>query len=141
MLLAVLNMLPVTLLFLTLSLWASAALPSRGAAAAVSIAAVVVTYFLNMLGASVEMLETPRKLSPFYWSDASRILLHGFDWARAGALLALAALFLGLALWRFERRDIAVGAREFRLDLRALVRPFYRPAGRMGTHGGQQAAH
>jgi ABC-2 type transport system permease protein len=115
-LLAVLNMLPLVLLFLTLTLWAAAALPSRGAAAAVSIGAVVVTYFLNLMGAAVPLLETPRKLSPFYWSDASRILLYGFhEWTRLVGLLGCAALFLGLALWSFSRRDITSGAREWRL--------------------------
>jgi beta-exotoxin I transport system permease protein len=124
MLLAALNMVPLALLFLTLSLWAAAALPSRGAAAAVSIGAVVVTYFLNMLGASIATLETPRKLSPFYWSDASRILLHGsLDWERLAGMLACAALFLLLALWSFQRRDISGGASEWRLLPRWLRRP------------------
>ena len=124
MLLAALNMVPLALLFLTLSLWAAAALPSRGAAAAVSIGSVVVTYFLNMLGASITALETPRKLSPFYWSDASRILLHGFhEWDRLAGLLACAALFLLLALWSFQRRDIAGGAYEWQLLPRWLRRP------------------
>jgi ABC-2 type transport system permease protein len=112
---AVLAQVPLTLIFLTLSLWASAALPTRGAAAAVAIAAVVVTYFLNMLGASVDLLETPRKLSPFSWTDASRVLLHGFrEWAAAGVMLAMSIAFLGLAVWSFQRRDIATGAREWR---------------------------
>jgi len=124
MVLAALNMVPLAFLFLTLSLWAAAALPSRGAAAAVSIGAVVVTYFLNMLGATITVLEIPRKLSPFYWSDASRILVHGFqDWARLGGMLGCAGLFLGLALWAFERRDIAGGAQEWRLIPRWLRRP------------------
>ncbi len=112
---AVLYQVPLTLIFLSLALWASAALPTRGAAAAVAIAAVVVTYFLNMLGASVDLLETPRRLSPFSWADASRVLLHGFrEWAAAGVMLAVSAAFLGLALWSFQRRDIATAAREWR---------------------------
>jgi len=127
---AVVNMLPVTFLFLTLSLWASAALPTRGAAAAAATGAAVLTYFLNLLGASVSWLDMPRKLSPFYWSDASRILLHGFDWLRAGALLALAALFLALAVWSFERRDLAPGAREWSVrSLLAARLPHRRPTG------------
>lgn len=115
LLLGVLNMLPIALLFLALSLWGGAALPNRGAAAAVAIGVVVVSYFLYTVGATVDVLDTPRKLSPFYWSDASRVLLHGFDWARAGGLLAPAGLFLGLALWSFQRRDIAAGTREWGL--------------------------
>jgi ABC-2 type transport system permease protein len=112
---AVLNMIPITLLFLALSLWGSAALPSRGAAALLSIGVVVAAYFLYMVGATVTLLETPRKLSPFYWADGGHVLLHGFDWARAGGLLAVAALLLGLALWSFQRRDIGAGAREWGL--------------------------
>jgi hypothetical protein len=84
---------------------------------------VVVTYFLNMLGASVDLLETPRKLSPFYWTDASRILLYGFqEWARTGVMLGVSLAFLLLALWSFQRRDIATGAREWRWrPVRALT--------------------
>jgi len=46
---AVLNMLPVTLLFLAVALWGSAALPGRGAAAMILIGVVVVAYFLNAI--------------------------------------------------------------------------------------------
>lgn len=126
---ATLYQVPLTLIFLTLSLWASAALPTRGAAAAVAIAAVVVTYFLNMLGASVDLLETPRKLSPFYWTDASRILLYGFqEWVRTGVMLGVSLAFLLLALWSFQRRDIATGAREWRWRRPAAPRPALTPA-------------
>lgn len=107
--LAVLNMLPVSLLFLTFTLWASAALPSRGTAAVVAIAAVVLAYVLNMIGSAVDALSALRWGSPFYWADASRVLLHGIDPLRSGALLGLAALFLALAVWSFNQRDIAVG--------------------------------
>lgn len=137
LLVAVLAQVPLTLIFLTLSLWASAALPTRGAAAAVAIAVVVVTYFLNMLGASVDLLDTPRKLSPFYWTDASRILLHGFhEWARVGAMLAVSALFLALAVWSFRRRDIATGAREWRWrPVRALTPVLSSAARERGARG------
>jgi ABC-2 type transport system permease protein len=120
--LAVANMLPVSLLFLTLSLWAAAALPSRGAAAAVAIGAVVATYFLNAIGGAVEALDGVRKLSPFYWSDASGVLLHGFrDWPHAAGLLAIAGVFLLLAVHAFARREIAGSAREWRLRLPHLL--------------------
>ncbi len=108
---AVLNMMPVTLLYLALALWGSAALPGRGAAAVVCIGAVVAAYFLNTVGAVVEVLEVPRKLSPFYWADGSHVMLHGFDLLRAGGLLAVAAALLVMAVLSFERRDIASGGR------------------------------
>ncbi len=113
---ATLYLLPVTLLFLMLSLWLSAALPSRGAAAGVVIGVVVVAYVLNTVGAAVDLLEIPRKFSPFYWADASRVLLHGFhEWWRTLAMLAGAALLLMLAIRSFGRRDLAGGRRDWRL--------------------------
>ncbi len=98
---------------LALSLWASAALPSRAAAALPTAGFVVVTFFLNALGATVDALAGPRRLSPFFWADPSRALSHGFDWLHAALLLALTVVFLMLALWSFGRRDIAAGAREW----------------------------
>lgn len=116
---AVVNMLPVTLLFLALALWGSAAFPGRGAAAMLSIGVVVVMYFLNTIGAAVDLLDTPRKITPFYWSDGSHVLIHGFDPLRAGGLLAVAAIFFVLAVASFERRDVSTGSREW--SLRGLL--------------------
>ncbi|MBE7518731.1 MAG: ABC transporter permease subunit [Thermoflexaceae bacterium] len=124
---AVLNMMPVTLLYLALAIWGSAALPGRGAAAVVCIGAVVAAYFLNTVGAVVEVLEVPRKLSPFYWADGSHVMLHGFDPLRAGGLLAVAAALLALAVLSFQRRDIASGGRGISLT-RLLRRQAPTPA-------------
>jgi ABC-2 type transport system permease protein len=118
--LATANMIPIALLFLMLSLWASATLPTRGAAATLLTGLVIVTYFVQILGEVVPILGTVRKLSPFYWSDASRVLLHGLDWARPTVFLALAAVCLVMAIWGFERREIGQGGREW--SLRALLR-------------------
>jgi ABC-2 type transport system permease protein len=137
---ATVNMLPVTFLFLAFSLWMSAALPSRSAASILGIGLVVVAYFLNLIGSAVDVLEWPRKLSPFYWADGSHVLVHGFDFGRAGLLLAVAAVFLLLALRAFERRDIASGGREWRLANlvrwrgRRRVAPPEEPAGRAEHH-------
>jgi ABC-2 type transport system permease protein len=131
--LATLNMLPLAFLFLTFSLLASAALPTRGAAATLVTGVVIVTYFLHVLGEVVPILKTVRKLSPFYWSDASRVLLHGLDWERPAAFMAVATVLLALGFWRFERRDISQGGRE--LDLRVFGhRPVVRRPGRLRAH-------
>jgi ABC-2 type transport system permease protein len=126
---AVVNMLPITLLFLALSLWGSATLPGRGAAAALAVGVVVVTYFLYTVGSAVDAIEGVRKLSPFYWADASRVLVRGFDWARAGALTAIAAALFVLALIAFVRRDVSAGAREWGLRLPAWMGLPHRRAG------------
>ena len=112
---ATLFTLPLIWVFVAFGLWMGAALPTRGAAGAASTGAIVVTYFLNVFGATVDWLQPLQNLSPFHWSDAAPVLVHGFDWARAGAMLALTAVFAGLALWSFERRDISSGGKEWNL--------------------------
>jgi ABC-2 type transport system permease protein len=107
------NIVPLALLFLGMALWASAALPTRSGAAMLVTGIVVLSFFLQLLGQSVPALATARKISPFYWAEPSRVLIHGFDWLRSFALLGLAALFLGLALWSLERRAIGTGSREW----------------------------
>lgn len=123
---AIVNMLPLSWLFLALSLWASAALPSRGAAAMPVTGIAVISFIIQLVGQSVPSLHTAQKASPFYWAEASRILLHGFDWLRSGVLFGLALLVLLLAIRSFEGRDIATGSREW--NLRGL--PLFR-----GVHG------
>lgn len=129
--LAILNMLPLVFLFLALSVLGSAALPSRSAATMLSVAVVVITYFFNLIGAASEQVRILQKFSPFYWADASHVLLHGFDWLRTGIFLALTVALFGLALLAFERRDVSIGIREWHVGewLRTLgveIRAFRR---------------
>lgn len=110
---ATLNMVPVALLFLGVALLLSAVLPNRGPSAIAVIGLVVVTYFIQILAISVPAIEPLRVLSPFYWAEPSRVLLHGFDWLRSGVMLGIAAALIGLTVWAVERREIAQGAREW----------------------------
>jgi ABC-2 type transport system permease protein len=119
---AILTSFPVAILFLAFALWAGASLSSRAAAATLGGGLAVVAYLLNLLGAAVGFLHGPRRLSPFYWGDASHVFFHGFDWVRAGGMLGVAALFFLLSAGAFARRDIASGKREstlWRLGRRA----------------------
>lgn len=109
---------PLVLLFGAMALWAGVTFDNRGAASMTVIGVLVFAYFLHILGATVSSLDDVRKLSPFYWSDASLVLVRGFQWGRAGGVLAVAMLFFVLALWSFERRDIAAGRREWNLRKR-----------------------
>jgi ABC-2 type transport system permease protein len=101
------------LVYIALALWMGTVLPNRGAAAMVCIGAVVVPYFVYTIGSAVSDLAFLKKLTPFYWVDASHVFISGFDWLRFGAMMAIAAVFFALSLWSFGRRDIAVGAREW----------------------------
>lgn len=110
---ATVYMVPVILLYGALALWAGVAFSTRGLASMVVIGALVVAYFLQLLGGVAPAMEEIRKLSPFYWSDVSVVLVYGFNWPRALGMLGGAGVFFFLALWSFERRDIAAGRREW----------------------------
>lgn len=109
----VLSTLPLALVYLAVALLASTVLPSRTLAASAAIGLVVADYFLNMVGALVSAVDPWRDLSPFYWSNAGHYLAAGFDWVRAGALVALAGVLFALAMVAFERRDLTSGGREW----------------------------
>lgn len=103
------NMLPIVLLFLTMSLWAGAVAPNRGTAAGAMIAFATATYFLYTISNGVESLRWLRYSSPFYYYGAGLSLVKGIVWWHVGLLLAIAALFVILALRTFERRDVSAG--------------------------------
>lgn len=91
---------------IALALWGL--LRSAGPAIGVTIAIAVASYFLNGLGAIVELLEPMRPFSPFFWYLGDTAPLgRGFS---AGYLfLALGSLIgLAVSMWRFETRDLAV---------------------------------
>lgn len=97
---------PGALLFLAIAAWAGAALPTRGAAVVVASGVVVVGFFFQLVGASVDALGVLRYISPYYWGDGRYALEHGFPWLRAIGLLAVTGIFVLLALRAFDRRDI-----------------------------------
>ena len=76
---------------------------SLGAASALAIAA----YLINALAPLAEFLEPTQKFSPFYLYMGADPLSSGLNLAHAGALAGLTAVFLGIGLVLFGRRDLA----------------------------------
>jgi len=109
------NMLPITMLFLALSVWAGAALPSRGLASGVVIGIVTAAYFVFSLSNGVESLQWMRYATPFYYYGSGMSLVRGIEWWHVGLLLGLAALFVVFSVRMFETRDIASGRGELNL--------------------------
>jgi ABC-2 type transport system permease protein len=79
----------------------------RGLAIGLSAGIAVAAFFVYGLAPLVDALEPLGKLSPFYWYLEPIPLANGFDpmllW-----MVALIALFVGVALWGFNRRDVSV---------------------------------
>lgn len=101
--------LPLLFLFAALGMLLGAALPTRAMAVAVCTAGAVGAYVVFTLGLMVDSLTELRKLTPFYWSDASKPLVGDYELWRAGLLLAVSVGLVVLAMVALERRDITGG--------------------------------
>ncbi|MGB7538913.1 MAG: ABC transporter permease subunit [Anaerolineales bacterium] len=95
-------------IFGSLSLLLSMLLPARRLAAMTSGILLVACYFINALAQIDDVLEPIAKLLPFRYYQGG-LAIDGMKWGQWAAMLAVSALFVIAAGWRFERRDIRVG--------------------------------
>lgn len=103
---AVVNMIPISWMFLGLGLLAGVIFPTRASALTVAFGLMIAAYVIFTLGSAVEALSSVRMASPFYWADGSHALLHGLPWERVLVFLGITAAELVAAALIFERRDI-----------------------------------
>lgn len=87
-------------------------------AASLTAAAITGLYLLTNVWEELGWVGGLRYLSPFYYSNRSRVLVpgHSIDLLAVAALAVMTAAAVGLAVWAFERRDL--GATLWRLDRR-----------------------
>lgn len=111
---------PLLLLFVSIAVLTGAWFPTRALAVVVTTAAAVGAYVIHTIGLMVEQLEQARKLTPFYWSDASKALTGDYQVWGSAALLVLSLGLFALAVAVFERRDIGSGSEE--IQWRKLLR-------------------
>ncbi|MBN1138057.1 MAG: ABC transporter permease subunit [Anaerolineae bacterium] len=106
--LATMNIVPITLAGGALALMASVLFRSRRLANMVALVVIIGSYFLESLGKTVDVLEPYRSIALFHYYDSSAALFEGIKWGDASILLALTAIFFLISLFAFQRRDIAV---------------------------------
>ncbi len=106
---APLSLLPFTWFALAATMLTATLTPTRGRAAALMTACAFIAYSLHIAAGLVAAIEGLRYLTPYYYSDAQRVLTEGTVWWHQGGLLAAALVCWGLALVAFERREIGVG--------------------------------
>jgi ABC-2 type transport system permease protein len=110
----------VLLLFGTLELLMSLLLPSRRLAATVVGFLVVASYLVTSLANIDDSLEFLARFSPLSYFQSGDAI-NGLDIGWVIGLLAVSAVFAGIAWWSFQRRDIRVGG-EHGWRLRVLQR-------------------
>jgi ABC-2 type transport system permease protein len=98
----------VLILFGTLALVLSMLLPSRRMAAMTSGVFMVASFFITALAQLDANLEKVAKISPMNYYQGG-MAINGVKWSWVVGLLGVSLLFVLIAWWRFERRDIRVG--------------------------------
>lgn len=94
--------------FGTLTLMIGALTGKRALSLGVGAGVAVASFFIYGLAPLVDALTWTQNLSPFGWFLDPKPLNNGFAVAETGLLLAGIAIFLLVAVWAFERRDVAV---------------------------------
>jgi len=105
---AVLNTGLLTLFFGTLTLALTGVGLKRGAASGIAAGLAAVTFLMNGLAPLAELPDAVRHITPWYYYDASEVLLTGFVPANAAVLVVAIVFLLLIGLLGFQRRDIAV---------------------------------
>ena len=108
LLLAGLDIVPITLASGGLAMMASVAFRQRRLATALSVTVVIGSWFLESLGKVVNVLKPYRPLALCHYSNGGSVMVRGEDWGKAGVLLGLTVIFVLVSLLAFQRRDIAV---------------------------------
>jgi ABC-2 type transport system permease protein len=94
--------------FGSLSFAVGAATGRRAWALGIAAGVAVIAYAASGILPQVEGLEWTRDWSAFTWLNGSAPLENGLDAAHLGLMLGLSALFVGLGILGFRRRDLAV---------------------------------
>ena len=104
---ACLHLYLLALSFGAIALAVGSATGSKGLGIGVPSGFALVAFLVNLFSATASWLEPVRPLSPFYYYGGSEPLVNGVDIAHILVLVAIAAVAVLVALWRFERRDLA----------------------------------
>lgn len=96
------------MVFVAFALAAGAVTGNRGLTVGLSAGATAGLFFVNGLAPLVDETAWLQRLTPFFWLQDPNPLANGLDpWATV-VLLASLAVLVGVAVWGFNRRDIAV---------------------------------
>jgi ABC-2 type transport system permease protein len=98
-----------TLAFGAMALFISAVLSDGRKVALVSLGIMVVMYFMETIGSVVDLLGPIRYLSLFHYAPYNAMLMTKTpSFVNLGVMVAVAVVFLALAIYVFRRRDINV---------------------------------
>ncbi|MFN8374675.1 MAG: ABC transporter permease subunit [Anaerolineae bacterium] len=107
LLLAFLNIIPVTLLMIALTLLLSTILRSRGLVGGIMTVFLVASYFIMTLGQMAsEPISNMRYLSIFNYYGGASVITRGMDWGGFAFISVIVIATIALSLFTVQRRDL-----------------------------------
>jgi ABC-2 type transport system permease protein len=103
---ATMNLGPIALTFGSMTFLLAATLPSKRSSGMIAVTVTVAFYLLDVLGKLDSPLKSLRTVNPFYYHGA-RTLFDGMNWGNVAVLIVAGAVLLVMAVFSFERRDLA----------------------------------
>ncbi len=105
---ATLNMLPSTVLVLSITVLLTAFLRNKNLAATLVAVIIVASYFVDSVGrqASASFANTVRFISFYSYYDSNAVIRHGLNWGNVILLLAVTLVILAGGVWSFQHRNI-----------------------------------
>ncbi|MFQ3566096.1 MAG: ABC transporter permease subunit [Aggregatilineales bacterium] len=102
-------MVPPTILVMAITVFLTAAL-RRPIAIAIASALVLLSYFMDAIGRSLEtqLGEVLRTISYYSYYDGTAVIQNGINWGNIGVLIVATAILFASGLFFFQRRDIGV---------------------------------
>lgn len=107
----VLNMLPSALLVLTFTVLIGSIFHRRFIVTRLGGAIIVGSFFVEFMGGMVSKTSPARTLSYlsfYHYYDPAGVIQYGLNWVNIGILIAVALVFVGGAVWFFQRRDLGI---------------------------------
>lgn len=106
----IVNMLPVILLMIALTLFLTTTIRSRSLATSLTAGIIVGSYFLDDFGAIAagSVAEIVGRFSFFHYYDGTAVMIDGLNIANMLLLLGTGAALVIGSLWTFDRRDIGL---------------------------------
>lgn len=102
------NMLPLTLLTLCVTVFLGTVVRRRSLAATLAVAFLIGSFFIDMVARMAEGTDGLRVISMFNYYDSIHVMKSGLIWSNVFGLLAAALILAAGSLWFFQRRDVGV---------------------------------
>jgi ABC-2 type transport system permease protein len=105
-----LNLLPSTLVVLSMTVLLTSLVRRKNVAAAIATTVIIGSYFVDSIGrtASASFINSLRFISFYTYYDSTTVIRRGLNWGNVLVLVAVTVVLVAGGMWSFQRRNIGL---------------------------------